>query len=63
MLIIRLETGTESFILIAWKLQILGQKNLWGIYLTPLDIESLLWKLRNVPYMTIVDKDFNALCF
>ena len=28
-------TGTESFILIAWKLQILGSKNLWGVYLTP----------------------------
>ena len=28
-------TGTESFILIAWKLQILGPKNLWGVHLTP----------------------------
>ena len=34
-------TGTESFILIASTFQFLGQRNLWGAHLTPLDIRGL----------------------
>ena len=38
-------TGTESVILIAWKLQILGPKNLWGVPFDPppppLDVRGL----------------------
>ena len=36
-------TSTESFILIAWKLQILDPKNLWGGLFNPpgLDVRGL----------------------
>ena len=45
-------TGTESFILVAWKLPILGPKNLWGVHLIPpppaLDVRGLNHPVRQV---------------
>ena len=45
-------TVTDSFILIAWKLQILGWKNIWGVHLTsPLHVRGLIYHSNSPPLL------------